>query len=102
MVYKVAVIGCGLIGQRLGQAFVDHKMTNLVSAVDINSEVLEIYCSRFSCQGFSDYRDVLRTDVDIIYVGVPPKWHTVITLDALQAGKHVICEKPIAISAEQG
>ncbi|MHA2502424.1 MAG: Gfo/Idh/MocA family protein [Candidatus Kariarchaeaceae archaeon] len=103
MSYTIAVIGCGVIGQRLGHAFVENDQLELKYAVDVNREVLSAYCEEFGTQGYRDYKEVLRkSDLDIVYVAVPPKWHEEITLAALDARKHVICEKPIGISAEQG
>ncbi len=103
MVYTLAVIGCGVIGQRLGTAFNQHDQVELRYAVDLDRERLDQYCEQFECQGFTDYKEVLtRDDVDIIYIGIPPKYHFQITMDALDSGKHVICEKPIAVSADLG
>jgi predicted dehydrogenase len=45
---------------------------------------------------------VERADIDAVYVGVPPLAHERVVTDALEAGRHVICEKPIAADAEAG
>ncbi len=50
----------------------------------------------------TDYRELLadRT-IDVVHVLTPNRWHSSITVDALEAGKHVMCEKPMAINTEE-
>ncbi len=51
---------------------------------------------------FTDYRDMLKLDgLDAVAIATPPSSHHAITIDALDAGKHVLCEKPMAINALQ-
>ena len=47
------------------------------------------------------YRDLLKLDLDAVYVCTPNRSHSFITVDALRSGKHVMCEKPMAINSEE-
>jgi len=50
---------------------------------------------------FDDYRQMLASDsVDAVIVSTQPQFHEEITISALEAGKHVLCEKPLANSVE--
>jgi predicted dehydrogenase len=46
----------------------------------------------------TDYRDLLGEDVDAVIVTTPPALHRAMVLDAIAAGKHVLCEKPLAVT----
>ena len=48
---------------------------------------------------YEDYRKLLeRKDIEAVTIGTPDHWHTKIAIEALQAGKHVFCEKPFTFS----
>ena len=51
---------------------------------------------------FKDYRRVLeRDDIDVVTVVTPDHWHVKIAIEALQAGKHVFCQKPLTLTLEE-
>lgn len=55
------------------------------------------------CDGYADFRRVLeRKDVDFVVVATPPHWHALISIAALQAGKDVLCEKPMTRFIAEG
>jgi len=51
---------------------------------------------------YDDYRRVLdRDDIDVVSICTPDHWHTKIAVEAMQAGKHVFCEKPLTLTLEE-
>ena len=51
---------------------------------------------------YSDYRELLdRKDIDVVSIATPDHWHVKIAVEALQAGKHVFCQKPLTLTLEE-
>lgn len=101
--YNVAIVGCGVIGNRLADAFVAHEDTTVWAACDLVEEKAESFAAEYDCAAYTDYEAMVAEDaVDIVYAGVPPKAHREVVEAAVDAGKAVICEKPIAEDATVG
>lgn len=101
---KVAVIGCGNIGR--GAHVPAYKKAedecDIKYFCDIVLEKAEKCVADFGCgTAVSDYHEVLRDpEVEAVSICVPNYLHKTITVDALRAGKHVLCEKPAAACYE--
>ncbi len=99
--FGVGIIGCGAI---FGvHAFPLHTIPNVeVKAVcDIKPPAREAASRLFQCDAYEDYHEMLkREDIDVIHVMTPHYLHARMVIDAANAGKHVLCEKPMAINTE--
>jgi predicted dehydrogenase len=103
---KVGVIGCGGIAvQKHLPAIAKINEAEVTAFCDINPEKAEKSCREFGVQGaktYTDYRELLKDgSIDVIHVCTPNRSHSPITVAALEAGKHVMCEKPMATSYEE-
>lgn len=101
---KGAVIGTGGMANWVhGETFVNHPETMLVAACDIVPEKVEAFARKLNVQKtFTDYRKVLKIkDLDFIDICTPNILHSEIAVAALEAGKHVFCEKPDAVSVAE-
>lgn len=100
---KVGVIGCGSIAKfRHLPEYMANKKVEIVAVCDIVVERAEKMAEEYFARAFTDYREVLKLEaIDAISVCLPNYLHAPVSIDALNAGKHVICEKPMATSKEE-
>jgi len=95
--YNAAIVGCGVIGNRLAGSFESHEETTVWGACDLVEERAEEFAEAYDCNAYTEYEEMVTEDaVDIVYVGVPPVVHHEVVEAAIDAGKAVICEKPMA------
>ena len=98
---KVGVIGCGGIAESKHlTSIAGIKETEVTAFCDIIPERAEKLCKQFGAQGakiYTDYKELIKDgSIDVVHVCTPNRSHSPITVDSLEAGKHVMCEKPMA------
>jgi predicted dehydrogenase len=107
---NTAIIGCGVIGNVHLDALLamrKEKMVEVLAVCDVYKSRARQFREKSQAQGgdpktFHDYRDVLTIkDLDYVTIATPEHWHAQMTLDALDAGKHVYCEKPMTHTIEE-
>ena len=102
---RVGCIGVGGMGQ--GDAMDHSRFGDIVAVCDVDSRHTEKArqherIGKGKADAYSDYRKVLeRSDVDVVSVATPDHWHVKIAVEALQAGKHVFCQKPLTLTLEE-
>lgn len=101
---KVAVIGCGNIANNAHiPSYMKNPQAEIKYFCDILSERAQAAVETYGCGiAVTDYHDILDDpEITAVSVCTPNKAHCQITCDFLRAGKHVLCEKPAAISLEE-
>jgi len=102
---QIALIGAGGMGQGDAHYATSLPGVKMVAVCDIYDGRLERCREKWGKDLFTtrDYREVLaRQDIDSIIIGTPDHWHSRISIDAMNAGKHVYCEKPMVHSLDEG
>ncbi|HID61742.1 MAG TPA: Gfo/Idh/MocA family oxidoreductase, partial [Anaerolineae bacterium] len=99
---KVSVIGCGNIGAGgHAPAYAHIAEAELVAVCDVVEERAGEVAEKWGADPFTDYRQLLeREDIAMVDVCLPTYLHAPVTIAALEAGKHVLCEKPMAHTLE--
>ena len=99
---KVGVVGCGGIAtQKHLPSMAQTGLADAAAFCDVVIERAEDAAKAFGTADskvFKDYRDLLKLDLDAVYVCTPNRSHSEIAVAALEAKKHVMCEKPMAIN----
>jgi len=103
---KVGVIGCGGIGtQKHLPAIAKIPEAEVMAFCDNIPERADKLCKQFGAEGaktYSDYKELLKDgSIEAVHICTPNRSHSPITVAALEAGKHVMCEKPMAINYEE-
>ena len=89
----VGIIGAGRVSRDHVYAVKNIPGLQLIGVVDPNEERSSRFAQQYQCDAYVDHRDLLvRDDVDVILAGVPHWLHATISIDALNAGKHVMAE----------
>lgn len=97
---KIGIVGMGTIGNVHANAFQATGLTKIAAICDIDKHKLSDHGGKLGVEGrFTDYRDLLKTDVQAVVVAVGNKLHREVAIAALKAGKHVLLEKPMAMNA---
>jgi len=100
---KWGIIGCGVIGPWHADSVVDSEYAELVAVCDIDEQKGRAFAERYGGVAFyQDYRQMLHDDgVEAVSICTPSGLHSEMAIAAAQAGVHVLCEKPMAITVPQ-
>ena len=102
---RIGVIGCGGQGTgHLGDMVKRSEQDNIevVGVCDVYQRRLSRAKGISKAEGYLDYRKLLeRNDIDAVLIATPDHWHSKISIDAMDSGKHVYCEKPMTHTVEQ-
>ena len=101
-ILKVGVISCSGMAKNHMYAIRNNNRAHLSAVCDIDAERAEAAAEEYGVKNvYKDYRDLLKQpDIDAVVVCTPDQLHREMVLAALEAGKHVLCEKPMALTLE--
>ncbi len=94
------------IGMKFGMSHVEGAMqygAEIAALCDNNEENLQFAGERYNIpeeKRYTDYKALLNADIDVVTVAVPDQQHCRLSCEFLRAGKHVLCEKPLALTRE--
>ncbi|MCC8408898.1 Gfo/Idh/MocA family oxidoreductase [Mucilaginibacter sp. UR6-1] len=102
---NIALIGAGGMGTQDAIVALQVPGVKLVAVCDLYDTRLKDAKARWGADIFTtrSYKEILaRKDVDAVIIGTTDHWHQQISVDAMRAGKHVYCEKPMVHSVDEG
>ncbi len=102
---RIGVIGCGSQGTAHMRTLVkmrEQDNIDILNVCDIFSKRAEAAAQLTGGKVVKDYRRLLdNSDIDYVLIASPEHWHYQMTMDAISAGKHIYCEKPMTYTIEQ-
>lgn len=100
---KVGIIGTGGISAFHAAGYEALENTEIHSVCDINEQRVNAFAKKHDVKNiYKDYREMLsKNDLDAVSICTPNHLHASMSIDALKAGCHVICEKPMAVNADE-
>lgn len=99
---RVGLVGAGLIGGRRAAAMRGSSEAKLVLVADVDPARARQVAQEHQCEATTDWQDVVGgRDVDVVIVSTVNKFLAPVTIASLQAGKHVLCEKPLGRNATE-
>ena len=99
---RMGVVGLGM-GQGHAQGYQSHPGAELVALCDVDEARLQSVAAKMGVpEQYTDTRKMFRqAGLDAVSIAVPNKFHAPLTIAALQAGLHVLCEKPMATTVKE-
>jgi len=100
---RIGIIGCG-VGFLHLQGFAENPRAEVIAIAGLDEDRCRELAQQFGVpRVYRDYQDLVADpDIEAVTVAVPNILHVPVALAALEAGKHVMVEKPLAPSAEEG
>ncbi len=99
---RFGIIGCGLISNWHADAILQIEGARLIGATDVNEKARAAFASKYNTQAFNSVEELLASDdIDVVCICTPSGLHAPLAVKAANAGKHIIVEKPMAITLKE-
>ena len=96
-----AIVGCGHIAKKHAEAIQNAPGAELVAVCDTNPQRLQEYVDQFGVKGYTDLGEMLQDDtIQVVNICTPSGYHAPLAVQAADAGKHIVVEKPISLTLE--
>lgn len=100
--WNFGVIGAGMIADFHAKALCDIPQAKLVGFCDVIPEKAKVLAEKYGCKTFKDYKAMVKSDeIDVVSIATPSGLHMEPAVAAAQAGKHVLCEKPLDVNLKR-
>jgi len=97
---RVGVVGAGMIAGCHVRAYAATPGVDVVAVADPRESKAEALAATVGAKACADLDELLAMDVDVVSVCTPPRAHAAVAVRAVESGRHVFCEKPLATSAD--
>lgn len=99
---NIGIIGCGFIAKKHAKAIEAIEGAKLIAVSDKITENMHFYKKEYGAETYEDSTEMLkRIDLDVVSICTPTGFHAILAIQAAEAGKHIILEKPIAMKLEE-
>ena len=101
---KIGIIGSGFIAEHHAEAYSKIPNVKIIGLSSILEKEAKIFMKKHNISGnpIKDYKELLSMDCDAVSICLPNFLHKEVAVAALNAGKHILIEKPLARTAEEG
>lgn len=97
---RVGVIGVGSLGRHHGRIYRELEGAELVGVADVSEERARTVAESLGCRAFNDFRELLP-EVEAVSLAVPTEFHCEVGVPVLEAGVHVLVEKPLTADLDE-
>ena len=98
---RLGLIGIGWIGSEHARNILANPKALLAGIADTRPQAMTDFQEKHNldCRTYTDYRQLLKSDIDAVVIASPNRQHAEMSVAAAKQGKHIYCEKPMAITA---
>jgi phthalate 4,5-cis-dihydrodiol dehydrogenase len=101
LILRVGIAGLGGAGSKILPSLAGIEGVELVAATDVRPEARDRFEATYGCRSYPTLSAMCASpDLNAVYIATPSHLHSKHTIEAVEAGKHVMCEKPIAVNLD--
>ncbi|MEK6215711.1 MAG: Gfo/Idh/MocA family oxidoreductase, partial [Boseongicola sp.] len=91
---KMAVVGAGVWGENHAMAYANYPLVDLVYICDLDADRAKALADKVGCDWTTNIEDLANSDIDGVSIATPDHAHKAPALRLIEAGKHILVEKP--------